>query len=451
MVTALKYLVTRALEAATQIRPTEIRATLTAFATVFLLMASYFIMRPVRDAMASDWSDTEVSLLWNLQFFISAAIISVYGVMVSRMKFKRVVPCVYFLFSVTFLGFYLVSPKLDNVILVEKAFYLWVSAFSLLHLSVFWSLMSTLFSKHQGKRLFSVIAAGSSAGAIVGPLVPAFFSRTLGLDSLMLIAALGLILVVPLVLYLIQLQSAAPNSPRHHRVISNRPVGGRWWAGFNQVVSNRYLLGIAAFILLYVFVSSFIYFEQKNLLAPYSRPERVQILSTIDGVVNTLTFVIAFFVTGRLVTKIGMPFTLMCMPLLLALGLAAIAFAPLVVLVMALQITRRTGNYALTRPAREMLFTQVTTEERLKAKPVIDVVIYRGGDAASGTLFALLSDGVGLSMGVIAGIGAGICALWVVIAQKLGLHYERTHIQDPPTAHLKPKPATPKHLVTSKN
>ena len=426
-------LLMRAFEAISDIRAHELRATVVSFLMVFILMASYFVLRPVRDAMASDWTDTQVSFLWNLQFFISAAIVALYGWLISRTRFENIVPLIYAIFSSSFLAFYLFTPVFPDAELMEKAFYLWVSAFSLFHLSVFWSLMASMFTKEQSKRLFAVIASGSSAGAIVGPSIPAFFADRLGLDILMLIAACGLMTVVPLVLYLYHLRRTElvlgedTNELTLPRDAQSNLLGGDWWSGFRSVIKNQYLLGIGLFILLYVFIGSFVYFEQKNLLAEYSRAERAQILGSIDWVVNTLTFVLAMFVTGRLVTKLGMPATLMLLPVLLVFGLFALAVAPLVVIVMAIQVARRTGNYAITRPAREMLFTQVSPEERFKSKPVVDVVVYRGGDAVSGTLFALLSDGVGLGLAAIAVIGAGISAIWAAVARQLGIAYERSN------------------------
>jgi len=266
------------IEMISTIKPPEVRATLTAFVIVFLLMASYFVLRPVRDAMASDWTDSEVSFLWNLQFFVSAAIVSLYGLLVSNIRFKAVVPLVYFIFAFSFVMFYLLTPLFSNPTLVEKAFYIWVGAFSLFHLSVFWSLISDTFSKEQGRRLFAIIGAGASAGAIVGPLVPALFAEHLGLDLLMLVAACGVCLVVPLVVYLAHLKKHDLGHSTDHSsgACLNRhaPLGGRWWSGFSEFLKNPYLLCIGLFILLYVFIGSFIYFEQKNLLAEFTRPER---------------------------------------------------------------------------------------------------------------------------------------------------------------------------------
>jgi len=418
-------LIAFAIEKLSQVKPNELKVTFTSFVMVFILMASYFILRPVRDAMASDWSDSEVSALWNLQFFISAGIVSLYGFAISKIRFKYLVPIVYSFFSISFIAFYFLVPLMSDPTIAEKSFYVWVSAFSLFHVSVFWSFMADTYSPEQSKRLFSVVAAGASAGAIMGPLLPALFSEQLGTDNLMLTAACCLILVVPLSLYIYRLKITDLHNQAVKADLSAVVLDGAWWSGFRSVISNPKLMGISAFILLYVFISSFVYFEQKNLLADFSRSERSQILGSIDWIVNTLTFVMAFFLTGRIVTKFGMAFSLALMPALLIVGMVILAFAPMVVVILSIQIARRAGSYAVTRPAREMLFTHVTQDERFKAKPVIDIVVYRGGDAVSGSLFALLTEGVGLGLMAVSLVGAFIASVWAGVAVYLGRGYAK--------------------------
>lgn len=414
----------------TLMKPHEQKAAAASFIMVFILMAVYFTLRPIRDAMASDWSDTEVSLLWNIQFFLSIGIVAVYSLAVSRLKFKYVVPVVYSAFSASFLLFYILIPFFSNPVLIEKSFYLWVTAFSLLNLSVFWSFMSHIFSKEQGKRLFAFIGAGASAGAIIGPAVPTLFAEALGLDNLMLMASIGLLLVIPIIFYLYKAQLSYGNPEEFKQAERPKAIGGNWWSGFKDTFSNKYLLGIAIFILLYVFISSFIYFQQKNLLADFSRADRAQILGGIDWIVNTLTFVFAFTITGRLVKRLGMGFTLASIPVLLVAGLIILAFAPVIVVLLGLQVARRVGNFSVTRPAREMLFSTVSEEERFKAKPVIDVVVYRGGDAVSGSIFAILTDGLGLGLVAISVIGAGIASLWASVGVYLGGRYDKGQSQE---------------------
>ncbi len=414
----------KALQKLAVIEQNEIKATFASMLFVFILMASYYILRPVRDAMASDWSDTEVAFLWQINFLVSACIVALYGFIISRVQLKRVIPVVYATFAATFVAFYIVAGLVGEGVLVDKAFYLWVSVFALFNVSVFWTFMADTFNKEQAKRLFAIIATGASAGALVGPAIPALFAGVLGTDTLMLIASVGLLLVIPLAIYIYHLKATDLGNTDVHADLSAQKMGGKWWAGFSTFATNPFLMGIGAFILLYVFIGSFVYFEQKNLLEIYSREERTQILGSIDLITNLLTFGMAFFLTGRIVTKLGMPFALALLPFAVCIALIILAFAPVLVALLALQVARRSGNYAITRPAREMLFTHVTKEERFKAKPVVDVVVYRGGDAISGTLFALLTDGIGLGLAAVALVGAVISALWGWVGIKLGRSYE---------------------------
>ncbi|MCZ6831847.1 MAG: MFS transporter [Gammaproteobacteria bacterium] len=414
----------RLLEKAVNIEPQEIRATLTSFAFVFTLMAAYYILRPVRDAMASDWTDAEVSWLWTFTFFFSAIAVSLYGGAVSRVRFQRLVPSVYGFFATSFLLFYFGTQVAGDRVLVDKAFYVWISVFSLFHISVFWSFMADLFSKTQAPRLFGFIGAGASTGALVGPAIPAFFSGAIGTDNLILIATLLLLATIPIIGLLQNLKTSDLHNEGVH-VSSNdlEFIGGNPLSGFVDFVKNPYLLGIGLFILLYTSISSFVYFELKNLLADYSRAERSQIWASMDLAVNSLTLLIALFVTGRIASRYGLPLTLASVPVLIVGGLLLVAAAPVVSVVVGLQIVRRAGNYAITRPGREMLFTAVDRETRFKAKPVIDIVVYRGGDMLNAWAFTALTTGLGLSLAAVAVVGAAIAALWAGVGIYLGRQF----------------------------
>ena len=422
----------RILKDASNIESREIKSVLLSFLLVFILMAAYYILRPVRDAMASDWSDTEVSLLWNLNFFISVIVVALYGLAVSKVRFRILVPGMYAFFAASFVAFYFIVSTIEDRMLVDKMFYVWVSIFSLFHISVFWSFMSDLFDKEQAGRLFAFIAVGASAGALVGPLVPTLLAGAIGTDTLLLIAAVALIMVIPIVLYLERVKMIDLHNEDVHADLSAARIGGNPFAGFRMFFSNPYLLAIGAFILLYTAIGSFAYFEQKNLLVEFDRATRTQILGGVDFTVNCLTFLIGMFATGRIVQRFGMPTTLALVPVFVAAGLLILAFAPILTVLLAFQIGRRAGNYAITRPAREMLFTAVDRETRFKAKPVIDIAVYRGGDALSSIAFATLTDGLGLGLAAVALVGSGIAAVWALAGRYLGRMFDRTQPQ--PTA-----------------
>lgn len=421
----------RFLKKASKIEAHEVNATLSSFLFVVLLMSAYYILRPVRDAMASDWSDAEVSWLWTLNFFISTAVVALYGVAVSRFRFQLLVPAMYGFFALTFAVFYVSSSAFVDRTLIDKAFYLWVSVFSLFHISVFWSFMSDLFSKEQAGRLFSIIAAGASVGGLIGPSVPSFFSESLGTDNLMLIASVMLLLPIPIIFHLQSLKSSVLQNELTAPAASTAKIGGNPFAGFKMFFSNPYLLAIGLFIFLYTGISSFVYFELKNLLADLSRAERTAVWAQMDLAVNTLSIATGLFATGRIVTKFGMPFTIALVPVLICVGLIVIAISPFMAMVVGLQIVRRAGNYAVTRPAREMLFTRVDRETRFKAKPVIDIVAYRGGDTIMAWLFTGLTQGLGLGLAAVAIVGAGIAALWAIVGIYLGRWFEREEEPQP--------------------
>lgn len=418
-------ILSRIMKTASEVEPNELKATFVSFTFVFVIMAAYYILRPVRDAMASDWTDTQVSFLWNINLLISIGVVTLYGFAVSRVRFRNLVPGVYGFFSASFIFFYLTISVVQDRTIADKCFYVWLSVFSLFHLSVFWSYMSDTFNKEQAKRLFAIISAGASVGALIGPGIPTLFAGVLGTDTLMLIAAIIMIIPMPLIFYLGKLKITELHNEDVHADLSAARIGGNPFAGFKLFLTNPYLLAIGVFIFLYTMIGSFIYFEQKNLLADFDRAQRTQMLGLVDWVTNILTFTLAFFVTGRLVKKLGMGVTLALLPVFVVGGMVILAFAPIVIVVLALQVARRGGNYAITRPAREMLYTEVDRETRFKAKPVVDIIVYRGGDSISSILFASLTEGLGLGLGVVAAIGAGIAAIWAAFGLFLGKIYNR--------------------------
>jgi AAA family ATP:ADP antiporter len=413
------------LKIASKVKEKEIKAVIFSFLFVVVLMSAYYILRPVRDAMASDWTDAEVSWLWTLNFFISTLIVALYGVMVSKFHFRLLVPSMYGIFAISFIIFYALGSIFENRTVIDKSFYVWVSVFSLFHISVFWTFMSELFSKEQSGRLFGIIAVGASVGGLIGPSITAFFSVSLGTDNLMLIASMMLLIPIPIIFYLQSLKSKELNNEMLDIPVPNQSIGGNPLAGFKMFFSNPYLLSIGLFIFLYTGISSFIYFELKNLLSDFSRSERSVIWAQMDLAVNILAISTGLFATGRIVTKFGMPATIAMVPIMICIGLLVLAISPLLGVVMILQIIRRAGNYAVTRPAREMLFTLVNQETRFKAKPVIDIVAYRGGDMLTAWLFTGLTQGLGLGLAAVAAVGAGIASLWALVGIYLGKWFER--------------------------
>jgi AAA family ATP:ADP antiporter len=413
----------RGMRAAARIEPEELGATLLSFVFVLTLMAAYYILRPIRDAMSSDWSDAQLSALFTVTFLFSLLAVAGYGLACSRVRFRRLVPGVYVAFAVSFVLFYGLATSGDGPQWVRKAFYVWVSVFSLFHVSVFWSYMADVFRRDQAQRLFGFIAAGASIGAILGPALAVTLVGLLGPSRLILVSAVLLLIPVGIIGFLEAGRTGAVGGGQSADV--RTAIGGNPLAGFSLFFRSPYLLGVGLFIFLYTAISTFVYFELKNLLVGLDEGTRVQIWGAMDLAVNVLAIVTAMFGTSRLTTRFGLTTTLAVVPMLIVAGMLVLAISPMIGVVVGLQIVRRAGNYAVTRPGREMLFTVVDRETRFKAKSVIDIVVYRGGDAVTAWSFTALTAALGLSLGAVAIVGAMLAALWATVAILLGRGYER--------------------------
>lgn len=422
--------VARFLRSSIRAESNEVAATLLSFLFVFVLMTAYSILKPVRDALAGDWGEVGLATAWTANFVLSLVAVTVYGAALSTLRFRYVVPGVYVFFSLTFLALWAVTVSVAEPVLFNKFFYIWVSVFSLFHLSVFWSFMADLFLRDQAKRLFGFIAAGTSLGAIAGPALTILLAEPLGNTGLMLVSAALLLLPIPIIFYLERLRSTALG--RHDPMSgpgAAQTLGRNPFAGFSLFVNSRYLLAIGVFILLYVTINTFVYFGLQDLTGAYGIDTRTKIWGTIDLVTNTLTLLTAAFVTGRIVTKLGMPVALGLMPALVAIGVLVLVAAPVLLTLATFQVLRRVGNYAITRPSREMLFTAVDREARFKAKPVIDIVLYRGGDMLTAWMYTGLSVGLGLGLASIAVVISVIAAIWTGVAVYLGRAFEGMSIE----------------------
>lgn len=409
----------------TNIERNEWAAVLLSFALVLVLMTSYSILKPVRDSLGGDWGNVGLSITWTINFGLSLFAVALYGIALTYVRFRIMVPSVYVFFALTFLALYVIRTEVPDPTLANKGFYIWVSVFSLFNLSVFWSFMTDVFNKAQARRLFGVIAAGTTVGAILGPTITASLFDDLGVNGLLLVSAALLVVPVIVIPVLRRLKvTQLHNEDLQADLSSQGALGTNPFSGFSILFTDRYLLWICAFILFYVTINTFVYFELQNLTSEYSLEFRAKVWSWIEITTNSLTLITAVLITSRIVTKLGMPTALAMMPGLVALGIVALVASPVLLVLGIFQIGRRVGNYAITRPSREMLFTVLDRETRFKAKPVIDVVIYRGGDVLTAWLFTLLANKLGFGLSGMAVVIGGIALVWMFVAIRLGREYQ---------------------------
>lgn len=399
------------------LQPGEQAAVAWAFFYFFCLLSSYYILRPLRDEMGIRAGVDQLQWLFTATFLVMLAAVPVFGYASARWPRGRLVPGVYLFFALSLCGFFALFQLQDTITWVARAFYVWVSVYNLFVVSVFWSFMADIFSRDQGKRLFGLIAAGGSLGAVTGPALAAWLAQTLGTSPLPLVAALLLCGAT--------LAATTLNRFQRQHKVGNGELHGGVWEGVQLVAGSRFLQGIALFIWLYTTLATFLYFQQAHLVAEaFDDPaDRTSVFAGVDLLVNILTIAIQLFLAGRIMQQLGIGRTLAALPLLLAFGFAALAAAPTIAVLISVQVFRRAGNYGITRPAREVLYTSIGRRARYKAKNFIDTVVYRGGDALAGWLFAGLKA-AGLGLGGIALLAVPLAACWGWLGYLLGRQAE---------------------------
>jgi AAA family ATP:ADP antiporter len=408
-----------ALQRLLNVQTQEVWAIFWSFSYFFALLCSYYIVRPMRDEMGIAGGVENLQWLFSGTLVAMLAAVPLFGWVSSRFPRRRFLPTVYGFFIVNLLVFFALFRSDITHAWVARAFFIWVSIFNLFVVSVFWSFMADLFDNEQAKRLFGFIAAGGTAGALVGPLLTTALAIPLGPTNLLLLSACFLLWAVFCVNRLI---SHCTDSKRAAgNAAGESAIGGGVFAGIRLVARSPYLLGICALMLLFTTLATFLYFQQAQIIRDhFSDPaERTAVFAAIDLAVNTLTLVMQIFLTGRLVKWLGLAVTLALIPLLLGAGFVLLGFAPVLSVLVVVQVIRRAGNYAIMRPAREMLYVVLGREEKYKAKNFIDTAVYRAGDAVSAWVYAGLRA-AGFSLGGIAWLAVPVAGLWAWLAYTLG-------------------------------
>ena len=422
--TVMKRMLARVVAA----QPHEMRALLWSFAYFFCLLAGYYVLRPVRDEMGLASGIKNLPWLFTATFFVMLAVVPIYGALVARLPRQRFIPLVYHFFVINIVIFWVLLTQGIALAVTAQVFFVWISVFNLFAVSVFWSFMADLYGAEQGKRLFGFIAAGGSAGALLGPSIAAGLAEPLGRANLLLIAA---VLLECAVFCAMRLEAAAavfkasaqentPTAP------ASKGFGGSWIGGILMIVRSPYLAGIATWVALLSLAGTFLYFQQANIVSALTDDpnKRTAIFARIDLAVSLLTVIVQFLATGKLIKRFGAGPATAFLPFVFAAGFIALWATPMLWVVIAFQALQRAANFAIANPAREVLFTVVEREEKYKAKNVIDNVVFRGSDALSGWLFSALR-GLGLELGSISLATVPVAACWLALSLALGRAHER--------------------------
>jgi len=399
----------------------------------FCVLASYYIFRPIRDQAAV--AGGVHNLPWLFTGTLAAMLVAnpLFSALVARYTRRRFIPLSYRFFILNLIIFFYFFNYSDasSSIWAGRIFYIWTSVFNLFVVSIFWAFMADTFSSEEGKRVFGLIAVGGTLGGIFGSGITASLSEILGPVYLLLISAL--LLECGLFCFNRILRERQERTESHYfrpvaagnEIVPETadptiPLGGGPLAGIINVLKSPYLRGISGYLLLYTILSTFLYFQQAQLFAAHftDQASRTAAFARVDLNVNILTLLTQIFLTGRIIRKFGIGLSLGLLPMVCVLGFLWMSFYPGIIALVILQVIKRSSNFAVSRPARETLFTVLSRENKYKAKSFIDTFVYRLGDQIGAWSWAVLSRAglgvAGISMAAVpASIGWFLAAIWL--------------------------------------
>jgi len=417
-----------------------------AFVYFFCLLSGYYVLRPVREAMAASsdieavfphamvafFADRGVALgeftlqvIFTSVFLIMLLLQPVYGWLVSRFPRRVFLPVIYGFFIATLLVFYAMFDS--GVAGRGLAFILWITVFNLFAVAVFWSFMADVFDNVQARACYGYIGAAGTVGAFLGPLLTKALVTRVGVANMMLVSAVLLSLCVVCIL---RLRRWAVLREQTRKLASGeRPMGGEVLAGLKLIAREPLLRWLALLTVAGVGVGTLLYNEQNAIArtAFSSAEQRADFFATLDLAVNTLTLLVQLLLTRRILSRFGIGPALLIPGFAILAGFSALAASPLPMLVAVVQVVTRASEFSLAKPARETIYTRVGREWRYKAGAAIDTVIYRGGDLTFVWVHKLLS---GFGSSVVFGAGmlvAGTLTLgaWRLLREERKLPLER--------------------------
>lgn len=388
------------------------------FALFFCLLCSYYVLRPVRDEMGVQSGAQNLQWMFTATFLGMLAAIPGFGYLTERWRRAGVLTILSLGCSAAFVVFFFLFANHVKPTVVAATFFVLINVFNFSLTSAFWSFMADIFTNDQARRLYGGIAAGGSAGAIAGPVLTAVLVKTIGVGELLLVSSAMLIFAA---LCIGRLNAWVESDGDPRRAHHNAPLGGSIWDGVKLTLSSPYLGGIAAFVLLLSLLATFVYFDQVRIVGQMlpNPVSRTQLFAQMDLGVNVLALASQLFLTNRLMAWFGIGGLLGGIMVLNLVGFGWLMLAPALLVLVIVQVTRRVAEFALIRPAREVLFTVVSREEKYKAKNVIDTVIYRGGDALTGWAVGGLQL-LGTSTAFLSALAIPFTAVAAVLGWRLG-------------------------------
>lgn len=407
----------------------ERRALAYAAAGHFFLLCGYYMLRPLREALALEVGVRNNSWLFSAVFVVTLAILPLYWWLVGRTPRGRLLWYVGALFAAIFVGLAVALAASPRDPTLAFVYFVALTSGNLYLVSVFWSAMADVWRPELAKRFFGYVAAGGSLGALIGPNFVAWLVHDVGPSPLICLAC-GFVLVTATLVS--RARSLLRRAPGGARVPDGAiPVGGSALEELRRLARTPYLLGIAGVIIAGQTIGAFMYNEQgKYVTQAYAALEdRAQVFAQMELAVNLLSLVFQAGVVGWLTKRGSVALSLSAMPLLLGATFIVLALFPLGGVLLVTQVIRRAADYGLGKAPREMLFTVLNPQSKFKSKSLIDTVFQRGSDVASQWLYFVIA-GLGTGLVGIAWLCAGFSVALLAATRTLGRAFEHKRAAD---------------------
>ncbi|WP_257386564.1 NTP/NDP exchange transporter [Tahibacter caeni] len=381
----------------------------------FCVLASYYIIRPVRDQLSAAAGSTQLPIFYLAVFVVTLLLTPVFGALAARFRRSQFVPAVYAIVAVLTMAFIPLFAQQERIgaTVLGTLFFIWGSVFNLLIVALFWSFMADIFDRAQARRLFPLIAIGGALGAIAGPTMTKLLVFAVGVRGLLVVSALLLGLCIACIYWLLSWARRNPVVGEPDR--DQRVIGGSMIAGAIETLRSPFLRRVALLMLLGDCVGTVIY----AFLADYNRamfPTQaagIAFASNLDLATNILQILFQLFLTREIMVRLGPIAALVLDGIVKALMLVGLVVVGPGWIVVAAVVTRASA-YGIFKPAADSLYTEVDAETRYKAKNFIDTAVWRFGDLAVTSSLNLLR-GLGVATGGLALLAAlaGVSSAWV--------------------------------------
>ena len=406
---------------------------------VFLLLTTYYIIKPVREALILAGGGAELKAYTSAgQAALLLLLVPAYGVLASRLPRKRLIQVVTLFFAACLVGFRFAAAA--DIPYLGVAFFLWVGIFNLMVIAQFWAFANDLYTPEQGKRLFAIVAFGASFGAVSGSWIAGRIIGPVGIENMLLVAAV--LLVTSLALVQSVERRWRRERPRVARtgadatappVQAEETIGGKE-GGFRLVLRDRYLTAIAVLLLLLNWVNTT---GEYILGRVVSRTAGALVSAGQAGgltegqwigkfyadfftVVNIVGVLAQLFLVSRILKYLGVRTALMILPVIAFGGYTLLAFVPSLSVVRWVKTAENATDYSLNNTVRQVLFLPLSREEKYKAKQAIDSFFVRVGDALSALLVFVGTAWLSFETRDFALVNLVLVTGWIAVAWWIG-------------------------------